>query len=134
MAGGTEIEALATRVVEVVALALLAAHGATQILKDEHVMALGRQANEQLQERLRGRAREALEDLRKRPDADDNRADLRKQLGKILADEPMFAAELSQIVPESLGIERGDVVINRVGSALNVGSQVSGSFNKMRIE
>jgi hypothetical protein len=134
MTSGTDIEALATRVVEGVALALVAARETGHRGMDEKILSLGHKANEMLQERLTGRGREALDDLRRRPDSDDNRADLRKQLGKLLVDDPAFAARLSDVIPESLGIQRGDVVINRVSSALNVGSQISGSFNKIRIE
>jgi hypothetical protein len=77
--------------------------------------------------RLTGRAKEALVDLEKAPEAEDNQADLRKQLTKILQSEPKFLAELLAMLPpetfESPGMEQ-----NVSGSGARA-AQVRGSGN-----
>ena len=134
MTSGADIEPLVTRVVELVALALLSAYvSSTRLLGDEE-LARAQAAHEQLQAHLTGRARDALEDLQQRPDSEDNRTDLRKQLGRFLLDKPLVADELDHIVPKSLDVEQARTVINRVSSALNRAAQISGSFNKVRIQ
>ncbi|PPQ34558.1 hypothetical protein CCS01_10370 [Rhodopila globiformis] len=128
------IEPLATRVVELVALALLSAQVSSAQLLGDDELARARTAHGQLQEHLTGRAREALEDLQQHPESEDNRADLRKQLGRFLLARPSLAYELDHIVPKSLDIEPADAVMNRVGSALNRAAREVGSFHKARIE
>lgn len=49
--------------------------------------------------KLTGRAREALEDLEKNPESEDNQADLRKQLAKALGADPSLAEELRGMLP-----------------------------------
>jgi hypothetical protein len=128
------IEPLATRVVELVALALLSAHVPSARLLGDDELARAYTAHGQLQEHLTGRAREALEDLQQHPESEDNRADLRKQLGRFLLARPSLAYELDHIVPKSLDIEPADAVMTRVGSALNRAAREVGSFHKARIE
>lgn len=54
-----------------------------------------------LQVKLDGRGKEALDDLKARPGAEDNQADLRKQLAKTLEANPALAAELAALLPPS---------------------------------
>lgn len=52
-----------------------------------------------LREKLTGRAKEALDDLEKDPESEDNRADLRKQLIKLFEAEPDMLEELRALLP-----------------------------------
>ena len=51
-----------------------------------------------LRNKLTGRAREALDDAEAKP-TEDNKADLRKQLTKLLEAEPALLAELRALLP-----------------------------------
>jgi hypothetical protein len=125
---------LAARVVEVVALSILAAHvSGTRLLTAEQ-MDRARMVQELLPEVLSSRAKEALKDLQSKPESDDNRADLRKQLSKFFEEEPSIAEAVDNIIPESISPKRGDVIIQNVSSALGRAAQITGSFNKVRIE
>jgi hypothetical protein len=52
-----------------------------------------------MRKRLTGRAREALTDLEKAPNATDNQADARKQLARLLEQEPTLLEELRELLP-----------------------------------
>ena len=58
-----------------------------------------------LGEKLTGRAKEALDDLEKNPGAEDNQADLRKQLTKLLEADPTLLAELRALLPPAPATE-----------------------------
>ena len=58
-----------------------------------------------LRQKLTGRAKEALDDLEKNPGAEDNQADLRKQLTKLLEADPALLAELRALLPPAPATE-----------------------------
>ena len=58
-----------------------------------------------LRQKLTGRAKEALDDLAKNPGAEDNQADLRKQLTKLLESDPALLDELRALLPPAPGGE-----------------------------
>ena len=53
-----------------------------------------------LRDKVTGRAKEALEDLEKQPDSADNQADLRKQLARLLEEQPDLAEQLRSLLPD----------------------------------
>jgi hypothetical protein len=53
-----------------------------------------------LRDKVTGRAKEALEDLEKQPDSAENQADLRKQLAKLLEQQPDLAEQLRLLLPD----------------------------------
>ena len=54
-----------------------------------------------LRERLAGRGKEALVELEEKPDAQDNQADLRKQLAKLLEEQPELIPQLQALLSEA---------------------------------
>jgi len=79
-----------------------------------------------------GQAREALIDLEREPTSSDNQADLRKQLAKLLAQEPALLAEMSALLPATSTV--GDRLEQHVEGAGAKGVQISkGSGNTVTI-
>lgn len=86
----------------------------------------GGELYDKLKQRLAGKAgaETALEDLRKEPQDADNVAALRKELKKLLADDPSLLKELSALVAPA---ERGaasfhNEIAGNVGSITQIGS------------
>ena len=77
---------------------------------------------------LTGRARDALLDLEREPTSEDNKADLRKQLTKLLQTEPSLAKDLGDIVPGST--KNHSIDVGKVALALNIGNDKIGIFKK----
>jgi len=84
-----------------------------------------------LREKLTGRAKEALDDLEKAPEAEDFQADLRKQLVKLLEANPDLLAELRALLPAATGA--ADQSMHQTLGAEAKGSQIRGSKNKVMI-
>ena len=76
-----------------------------------------------LAEKLTGHAKEALDDLEKNPGAEDNQADLRKQLTKLLEADPALLAELRALLPPAPATET-------TTQTQNVGDNSRGVQNK----
>ncbi|MGI9507675.1 MAG: hypothetical protein ACR2RE_31935 [Geminicoccaceae bacterium] len=83
-----------------------------------------------VKEKLTGRAEEALADLEKDPNSEDNQADLRKQLKKAMEEDQAFAEEIRALV-EDVKAKGGDQVsqIMNVTGDNNQSYQISGSGN-----
>ena len=62
-----------------------------------------------LRDKATGRAKEALEDAETKP-SDDNKADLRKQLVKLLDAQPDLLTELRKLLPEPAADASGQVM------------------------
>ena len=77
--------------------------------------------------RLSGRAMEALIDLEK-SQSEDNVADLRKQLAKLIEDEPVLRAELQEILPNTGDSE----TVRDVGDAIRTGNENIRAFSSRR--
>lgn len=127
------IEALAARVVAVVALIQLGRQVSTARLLEGADLDRARKAYLWLVENLKDRAKEALNDLERDPSSEDNKADLRKQLTRVLEKEPASAALLGEMIPDSFNVESGSSVATRVGAALNIASGAIGIFGAGRI-
>ncbi|HST76404.1 MAG TPA: hypothetical protein VLJ20_13590 [Acetobacteraceae bacterium] len=56
--------------------------------------------------KLSGRGKEALDNLENNPESDDNQADLRKQLVKLLETEPGLRDELRSLLPAGVQVDR----------------------------
>jgi hypothetical protein len=54
-----------------------------------------------MREKLTGRAKAALADLENNPDGPDNQADLRKQLGRLLGEQPELVPQLQALLSEA---------------------------------
>jgi hypothetical protein len=67
-----------------------------------------------MREKLTGHAKEALDDLVAQPDAEDNQADLRKQLAKLLDSHPELKPELQALVSQAQ--IAGDVMNQAIGA------------------
>lgn len=67
-----------------------------------------------VREKLTGRAKESLDDLVAQPDSEDNQADLRKQLAKLLDEQPQLASELHPLVSQAQ--IAGDVMNQTIGA------------------
>jgi hypothetical protein len=83
-----------------------------------------------LRAKTTGRAKEALEDLEKHPDSGDNQADLRKQLAKLLTDDPALLAELAALLPAAKSDER---MVQNITGSNNKAAQVKGDGNTTTI-
>jgi hypothetical protein len=78
-----------------------------------------------------GRAQEALTDLEREPVSEDNQADFRKQLAKLLTDNPALLSELSALLPpEQVGA--GDRLEQHIGAG-GKEAQIKGSGNTTNI-
>lgn len=84
-----------------------------------------------LRDKLTGRAREALGDLEKAPESEDNQADLRKQLSMALEADPALAEELRAMLPAE-ALEAGAMTQNVSGAGAKA-NQVRGSGNTTTI-
>jgi hypothetical protein len=84
-----------------------------------------------MRDKLTGRAKEALEDVEKNPESEDNRADFLKQLTKLLETKPQLLEELKALVPAHEQVV-AQQTMNQMGSN-NKGAQVAGQQNKVRI-
>ena len=82
-----------------------------------------------LRDKLTGRAAEALGDLERSPDAEDNQADLRKQLAKLLEAEPHLHDELRALLqgPASTG----PTITQTVQGSHAKGAQIHGDGNSV---
>ena len=85
-----------------------------------------------LREKLTGRAKEALVDLEREPASEDNQADLRKQLGKVLEENSALLAELRALLAELPGAVSTGQSMDIKGDS-NKLAQVSGNENKVTI-
>ncbi len=54
-----------------------------------------------MREKLTGHAKDALDDLAAKPGSEDNQADLRKQLAKLLDGQPQLVSELRPLVSQA---------------------------------
>ena len=79
-----------------------------------------------LRAKTTGRAREALDDLEKQPSSEDNQADLRKQLVKLLQADSTLVADLRTLLPAQEAADRMEQ--NVIGDHAK-GSQIKGSGN-----
>jgi hypothetical protein len=84
-----------------------------------------------MHDKLTGRAKEALEEVEKSPASDNNQADLRKQLTKLLETQPQLLEELKALVPADQQVA-AQQTMKQIGSN-NKGAQVAGQENKVRI-
>lgn len=84
-----------------------------------------------LRERAAGRAGEALTDLERDPGSEDNRADLRKQLARLLAGQPDLAAELRALLPGEG--EAGGAMSQTVSGDGARGAQIRGDGNTVTL-
>jgi hypothetical protein len=84
-----------------------------------------------LREKSVGPAREALTDLEAAPDHPDNQADLRKQLAKLLMQEPALLAELRSMLPAAEA--GGDKLEQHVTGAGAKGAIVKGHNNNVNM-
>jgi hypothetical protein len=77
-----------------------------------------------MREKLTGQGKNAFDDLVARPSSEDNQADLRKQLAKLLEAQPQLVSELSPLVSQAQ--IAGDVLNQIIGAGgkgiLNKGS------------
>jgi len=80
-----------------------------------------------LREKTTGRAQEALTDFENAPEAPDNQADLRKQLVKLLEQNPGLLTELHALLPALAG--GGDRMEQHVEGAGAKAAQVKGRGN-----
>lgn len=80
-----------------------------------------------LRRHVHGRTMEALIDLEKSP-SEDNVADLRKQLAKLIEDEPKLRVELQEILPNS----RDSETIQNVSSAIRSANVIVEAFSLHR--
>jgi hypothetical protein len=127
-----QVDALAARVVGVVAVALLGNGVPGTRVLDARALDSAREAHKWLKANMKDRGREALEDFEQKPESDDNQADLRKQLTRLLDAQPSAASELNAIIPESLAVQHADTVIANVGAALRTANVAVGIFNRRR--
>jgi hypothetical protein len=67
-----------------------------------------------IREKLNDHAQEALDDLVAQPDSEDNQADLRKQVTKLLDQQPQLAFELRPLVSQAQ--IAGDVMSQTIGA------------------
>src|SRR5262249_26250696 len=83
-----------------------------------------------LGEKLTGRAKEAFEDIEKKPHSADYQADLRKQLAKLLEQQADLAEQLRALLPEAA--PQGSSIHQTVGvgaqAIQNVGNQNTASI------
>jgi hypothetical protein len=80
-----------------------------------------------LKDKLTGRGKEALDDLTSAPESDDNKADLRKQLAKLIEAEPALGEELRSLLAEA-GQSTGDATATASGdNAVAVSNTGAGS-------
>ncbi|MGQ5702015.1 hypothetical protein ACUJ46_08200 [Sandaracinobacteroides sp. A072] len=84
-----------------------------------------------MKDKLSGRAKEALEDLEKAPSQEDNQADLRKQLVKVLEANPAFADELAALLPAPADSDTQTAIASGHGAVANV---VKGNNNQTFIQ
>lgn len=74
--------------------------------------------------KLSGRAAEAVADLQAAPESEDNRADARKQLAKLLAERPDLLADLRAAFPE---LEKPRTAINQTVNGVGVNNVGDGN-------
>src|SRR4051794_3214467 len=86
-----------------------------------------------LKGKLTGRAAEALSDLEKAPAAEDNQADLRKQLVKVLEADPQLREELRRLLPEAPAAGVTTQTIDQSNSLNAKVAQVEGNQNVTKI-
>jgi hypothetical protein len=67
-----------------------------------------------MREKLTGHAKDALDDLVAKPGSEDNQADLRKQLAKLLEGQPQLVSELRPLVSQAQ--IAGDVMNQTIGA------------------
>lgn len=106
-----------------------AGKGAAKKIGEDSVASAGRLLG-WLRERLTGRAKEALDDLEGNPASEDNQADLRKQLAKLLAEKPELLAELRALLPADPA-EAAGAMHQTVQGERAKGAQVRGDRNKV---
>lgn len=82
-----------------------------------------------LREKMTGRAREAMADLEQDPASPDNQADFRKQLVKLLKEDPELLKELQSLLPPPAAA--GDTMKQHVEGAGAKGTQIKGSGNSV---
>jgi len=85
-----------------------------------------------LRDKLTGRSKEALEDLEQNPSSEDNQADLRKQLTKLLEAQPELRTELQALLPVSP--QGGDSMNQTVQGAGAKAAQTKGNYNTTTIK
>ena len=107
-----------------------AGEGAAKKIGEEAVDTGGRLLG-WMRAKLGGRAREALDDLVVKPDSEDNQADLRKQLTKMLETDPGLAAELRALL--SADTQDAGSMSQTVSGANAKAAQVKGSGNTTSI-
>lgn len=81
--------------------------------------------------KLTGRAKEALDDVEKNPESEDKRADLRKQLTKLLETEPQLLEGLKSLVPAEEQVT-AQQSMNQIGTG-NKSAQAAGNNIKIRM-
>lgn len=80
-----------------------------------------------MKDKLTGRGKEALDDLTSAPHSDDNQADLRKQLTKLIEGDPALGEELRVLLSEA-GQSTGDATAVASGdNAVAVSNTGAGS-------
>lgn len=84
-----------------------------------------------LRDKLTGRGAEALADLEQAPADADNQGDVRKQLTKLLTDNPALLDELRALLTEET--PQGQSLIQTVTGDNNKVAQVSGTGNSVSI-
>jgi hypothetical protein len=122
-----QIEALVLRVVAVIAAFLLRNEGSQSYdqLSEVEIDRVHK-AYSWMKNTLSDRGRDALLDLEREPRSEDNKADLRKQLTKLLETDPSAVKYLSDIIPDSY--LKSSVDIGKVVHALTMGSIEIGIF------
>jgi hypothetical protein len=83
-----------------------------------------------MRDKLTARGKEALDDLENNPESDDNRADLRKQLVKLLETEPGLRDELRSLLPAGVQVDQS---MHQTLGAGAKGAQIRGDSNKVDI-
>ena len=86
-----------------------------------------------LKSKRTGRAAEALSDLEKAPAAEDNLADLRKQLVKVLEADPQLREELRRLLPEAPAAGETTQTIDQSNSPYAKAAQVHGNQNVTKV-
>ena len=96
-----------------------AGEGAAKKIGEEAVDTGGRLLG-WMRAKLGGRAREALDDLVVKPDSEDNQADLRKQLTKMLVTDPGLAVELRALLSADSGANAKAAQVKGSGNTTSI--------------
>lgn len=84
-----------------------------------------------LRSKVTGRAKEALADIEANPHSADNQADLRKQIGRLLDDDPALCRELEALIAGSAA--SGEGMVQSVSGPGSVGNQICGDNNQVNV-